>query len=139
MNHQSPPLDSANVSKLALTIAIRYGTVRRQFSAKEGEPEKQILNYASHQFRLMPLLALTFAMHFGGVRKISFNSFILNVSIFSRNLQNHPKQMQTTKNYSEMINEIEGLGPEDQESAKPVLDNLKAVHATSAGLKAFCT
>lgn len=55
------------MSKLALTIAIRYGTVRRQFSHKEGEPEKQILNYASHQFRLMPLLALSYAMHFGGV------------------------------------------------------------------------
>lgn len=60
-------IDSANVSKLALTIAIRYGTVRRQFSHKEGEPEKQIINYASHQFRLMPLLALSYAMHFGGV------------------------------------------------------------------------
>ena len=47
--------------------------------------------------------------------------------------------MQTNKIYSEMINDIEGLGPDDQESAKPILENLKAVHATSAGLKSFCT
>ena len=96
------PPDSANVAKLAVTIAIRYGVVRRQFAHGDG-PEKQvrvagsgrravavqrhdgdvharsqhdgssgkhgrqILNYATHQFRLMPLLALTYAMHFGGV------------------------------------------------------------------------
>ena len=59
--------DSSNVSKLATTIAIRYGVVRRQFSQGDG-PEKQILNYATHQFRLMPLLARTYAMHFGGVQ-----------------------------------------------------------------------
>jgi len=106
-------MDSANAAKLALTIAIRYGAVRRQFAHKEGEPEKQILNYASHQFRLMPLLALAFAMHFGG--------------------------MQTDKNYSQMINDIEGAGPDDKEGMKPILENLKATHATSAGLKAFCT
>jgi len=47
--------------------------------------------------------------------------------------------MQTNMLYSEMINEIEGLSPEDTENAKPILENLKAVHATSAGLKAFCT
>ena len=31
-------------------------------------PGPQIINYATHQFRLMPLLALTYAMHFGGVQ-----------------------------------------------------------------------
>lgn len=106
-------MDSANVSKLALTIAIRYGTVRRQFSAKDGESEKQIINYASHQFRLMPLLALSFAMHFGG--------------------------MQTNKIYSELMNEVDGARPEDAEQMKPLIESLKLTHATSAGLKAFCT
>lgn len=47
--------------------------------------------------------------------------------------------MQTNANYTEMINQIEGLAPEDTDNAKPIIENLKAVHATSAGLKAFCT
>ncbi|GIV35878.1 MAG: acyl-CoA oxidase [Cyclobacteriaceae bacterium] len=49
--------------KSALTIAIRYGDRRVQFGP-EGAPEVPILNYRTHQRRLMPLLANTYALHF---------------------------------------------------------------------------
>ena len=49
--------DSGNISKKALTIAIRYASVRRQFGGNTNEPETKILDYSIHQHRLMPLLA----------------------------------------------------------------------------------
>jgi acyl-CoA oxidase len=47
------------MAKKALTIAVRYAAIRRQFGAKNGEPETKILDYVIHQHRLMPLLAET--------------------------------------------------------------------------------
>ncbi|MBV9309987.1 MAG: acyl-CoA dehydrogenase family protein, partial [Solirubrobacterales bacterium] len=54
---------SVSVAKSGLTIAVRYGLRRRQFGG-EGEEEVPILDYRTHQRRLMPLLARTFALHF---------------------------------------------------------------------------
>ena len=52
-----------SVAKSALTIAVRYGLRRRQFGPEPPE-EVAILDYRTHQRRLMPLLARTFALHF---------------------------------------------------------------------------
>ena len=52
-----------SVAKSALTIAIRYGSRRRQFGPA-GEAEIAILDYPSHQRRLMPRLATTYALCF---------------------------------------------------------------------------
>ena len=49
--------------KVGLTIAIRYAARRRQFGPA-GKPEVPILNYRSHQRKLMPRLARTYAIHF---------------------------------------------------------------------------
>jgi acyl-CoA oxidase len=49
--------------KSGLTIAVRHGARRRQFGPP-GEPEIRILDYRSHQRRLMPPLATTFALDF---------------------------------------------------------------------------
>ena len=51
-----------SAAESALTIAVRYGTRRRQF----GEPgqETMLLDYPSHQRRLLPRLATTYAYHF---------------------------------------------------------------------------
>ena len=38
----------------ATSIALRYGTMRRQFSMNPKGPETAILDYKSHQFRLIP-------------------------------------------------------------------------------------
>jgi acyl-CoA oxidase len=51
-----------SVAKNALTIAIRHALRRRQFSAPSGE-EILLLDYRTHQRRLLPLLARTYALH----------------------------------------------------------------------------
>ena len=55
---------AVSAAKSGLTIAVRYGLRRRQFGPAAGE-EVPILDYRSHQRRLMPLLARTYALHFG--------------------------------------------------------------------------
>ncbi len=57
------PRSGNAASKSGLTIAIRYGDQRRQFGP-EGGSEVPILNYRTHQRRLMPLLANAYALHF---------------------------------------------------------------------------
>lgn len=59
-------LDGAAVvaSKLALAIAISYGSQRRQFTAASDTEEEVILDYQRHQRRLLPRLATTYAMSF---------------------------------------------------------------------------
>jgi acyl-CoA oxidase len=51
-------------SKLALHIAITYGSQRRQFVAGSPTDEEVILDYQRHQRRLLPRLAQTYAMSF---------------------------------------------------------------------------
>ncbi|KAK5638779.1 hypothetical protein RI129_013074 [Pyrocoelia pectoralis] len=46
----------------AITIAIRYAGVRKQFSPSDKEDEVCIIEYQTHQYRLLPYLALTYAL-----------------------------------------------------------------------------
>ena len=55
---------SISAAKTALSIAVRYGLRRTQFGPPE-EDEVVLLDYRTHQRRLMPLLAKTYALHFG--------------------------------------------------------------------------
>lgn len=57
------PRAGLSAAKSGLTIAIRYGDQRLQFGP-DGSPEVPILNYRTHQRRLMPLLANAYAIHF---------------------------------------------------------------------------
>ena len=57
------PRSGLSAAKSGLTITIRYGDQRRQFGP-EGGVEVPILNYRTHQRRLMPLLANAYALHF---------------------------------------------------------------------------
>ena len=57
------PRSALSAAKSGLTIAIRYGNGRKQFGPS-GKPEIPILNYRTHQRRLMPLLAKSYALHF---------------------------------------------------------------------------
>jgi acyl-CoA oxidase len=52
-----------SATKSALTIAVRYGARRRQFGPSNA-PERPILDYRTHQRRLFPLLAETYALDF---------------------------------------------------------------------------
>jgi acyl-CoA oxidase len=57
------PRSGLSAAKSGLTIAIRHGDKRTQFGP-EGGAEVAILNYRTHQRRLIPLLANVYALHF---------------------------------------------------------------------------
>jgi len=57
------PLAALSAAKTGLTIAVRYAHKRRQFGVP-GQPEQLIIDYQSHQKRLMPLLANAYALDF---------------------------------------------------------------------------
>ena len=59
----SVALAGLSASKSALTIAVRYGAGRRQFGPG-GEAETVLLDYLTHQRRLLPRLATTYALNF---------------------------------------------------------------------------
>ncbi len=59
----SVALGALSAAKTALAIAIRYGAARRQFGPPD-EPEFPLLDYRTHQRRLMPRLAAAYALHF---------------------------------------------------------------------------
>lgn len=48
----------------ATTIATRYSAIRRQSELVPGEPEPQILEYQTQQYKLLPLIATVFGIHF---------------------------------------------------------------------------
>lgn len=96
----------------AVTIAVRYSTVRKQFpdrdSNKEDQqqqsaPELSVLDYPTVQIRILPLLATAFALHFTG------------------------EAMHTL--YSRTRAEI----------AQGDFSKLAILHAQSSGLKSLCT
>jgi acyl-CoA oxidase len=108
--------ESADFAKKALTIAIRYGIVRRQFGGKGGTVENKILDYGTHKMRLLPAVAITYAMHFAAV--------------------------EVTRIYDSLMEQLGQF--KKPNSASPsrlaeLLDTLKETHGTSAGLKAFCS
>ena len=53
-----------SAGKSGLTIAVRYATRRRQFRAPGASDETALLDYPTHQRRLLPLLANTYALDF---------------------------------------------------------------------------
>ena len=54
----------------AVTIAVRYASVRRQFQDRDSKdpkaPELAVLDYPTVQIRILPLLATAFALHYTG-------------------------------------------------------------------------
>ncbi|KAJ5516266.1 hypothetical protein N7527_007826 [Penicillium freii] len=54
----------------AVTVAVRYSSVRRQFQDRDGDkkgPEMSVLDYPTVQIRILPLLATTYALHYTGL------------------------------------------------------------------------
>jgi len=56
-------LGALSAAKTALTIAINYGAKRRQFAPKDGLPETIIMDYPTHQHRLIPKLIKNIVFH----------------------------------------------------------------------------
>lgn len=54
----------------AVTIAVRYCSIRRQFKDRDSkhssDEEMRVLDYPTVQIRILPLLATTFALHYTG-------------------------------------------------------------------------
>jgi acyl-CoA oxidase len=61
---------SASATKMALTLAIRYAEQRRQFSQPGQTDEVVLMDYATHQRRLLPALAKTYALSFAQERLV---------------------------------------------------------------------
>lgn len=57
------PRSGLSATKSGLTIAIKHGDKRRQFGPENGN-EVPILNYRTHQRRLMPLVSNAYGLHF---------------------------------------------------------------------------
>lgn len=57
-------VSALSAAKSGVTIAVRYAAQRRQFGSTPGQPETLLLDYQTHQRRLMPLLANAYALHF---------------------------------------------------------------------------
>lgn len=101
--------ENADFSKKALVIAIRYSVVRRQFAPSKDQPETQLMDYKTHQHRLVPLLATCYAMHFTA--------------------------MESFRVYDELMGMLSVAKPGDPKMREAV-DALKECHGTSAGVKA---
>ncbi|KAH8730270.1 hypothetical protein GQ44DRAFT_607419 [Phaeosphaeriaceae sp. PMI808] len=93
----------------AVTVAIRYCSIRRQFNDRDAkrrsmqDEEMKVLDYPTVQVRLLPLLATTFALHYTGEYMYEL----------------YRKSRQTI--------ETGDFGP------------LAELHSTSSGLKSLCT
>lgn len=55
---------AGSAAQLALSIAVRYGDVRRQFSPPDSGDEVVLLDYLAHQRRLLPAIATSYALRF---------------------------------------------------------------------------
>ncbi|MGC4897202.1 acyl-CoA dehydrogenase [Micromonospora sp. DT31] len=58
-------------TKVALTIAVRYGDIRRQFGTPGDDREVLLNDYLAHQRKLLPALATTYALHFAQTELIA--------------------------------------------------------------------
>ncbi|XP_045075815.1 peroxisomal acyl-coenzyme A oxidase 1-like [Coregonus clupeaformis] len=58
--------EAAQALAKSCTIAIRYSSVRHQSEIRPGEPEPQIMDYQTQQYKLFPLLATAYAYKFVG-------------------------------------------------------------------------
>ncbi|KAF7655667.1 hypothetical protein LDENG_00052720 [Lucifuga dentata] len=58
--------ESARAIAKATTIAIRYSAIRHQSEIRPGDPEPQILDYQTQQYKLFPLLAMAYGFTFVG-------------------------------------------------------------------------
>jgi acyl-CoA oxidase len=61
---------AGSATKVALSIAIRYGDNRRQFAGPDGN-EIRLLDYLAHQRKLLPALAKSYALHFAQLELVA--------------------------------------------------------------------
>jgi acyl-CoA oxidase len=118
-----------------VTIATRYCTIRHQFLDKDAPPgtkgETAVLDYTMVQYRLLPLLAATFALHFTG--KGVMDMYDQNKAAQAK-AAGGAKTKQVESKSSPGPEETVGAGGSTSASGLELLADL---HATSCGLKAL--
>lgn len=124
-------LQSGSVLARGVTIAVRYCSVRRQFTDRDAPDdevkENQVINYTMVQQRLFPLLAACFALHFTGRGMIE---------LYDAN-QAAMKKKENAGKVSEDANQTgRGAGPEE---LNPGADLLADLHSTSCALKSYAS
>jgi len=106
---------SGGVLARGVTIAIRYCAVRRQFQDRDAlatqQGETQVLDYTMVSYRLITLLAASFALHFSG--KLMMDMYQAGQGVLK-----------------------EDASKEEQEEATSMMADL---HATSCGLKSLAS
>lgn len=112
-------VDSYRISARFITIAVRYAIGRRQFK-KDGDDgkgddlESKLLDYPLHQRRLMPYLALTYAMAVG-----------------TKKLEN---------DHAACLKEFDyAVNSNDKVALKKAIETTKSLFVDSASLKSTCT
>ena len=107
----------SDVLKLAVTIAVRYGCVRRQ-GWRGGQrgvgDEVRLMDYETHQRRLLPIVAHAVA------------------------IQLTAKRVQSTVD-AMLISLTSATSSSQSTASSSVLSALESVHATTAGMKSFAT
>ncbi|MFE1593366.1 acyl-CoA dehydrogenase [Nocardia sp. NPDC058705] len=71
-------------ARVALSIAVRYALARRQFADPDTGEETLLLDYRSHQRRLLPLVAKSFALAFAQ------NDLVRRMDLIQRGLDTEP-------------------------------------------------
>ncbi|ANZ76334.1 BA75_04098T0 [Komagataella pastoris] len=106
--------DSFRMAQRFITIALRYSVGRRQFGAKNSREELKLIDYPLHQRRLLPYLALTYAL--------SISSFDLS------------------QTYDSVLSNLDAAG-KSQDFAKlgQAIAGLKNLFCASASLKSTAT
>lgn len=91
--------ESSDALKKALTIAVRFACQRQQFASKEAESETFLMDYQSHQMRLIPLLAKTYALIFADrAIKAEFDQCMVSLRSANPNDPGIHKIIRTLKN-----------------------------------------
>ncbi|XP_003391494.1 PREDICTED: peroxisomal acyl-coenzyme A oxidase 1-like, partial [Amphimedon queenslandica] len=104
-------VQSASILARAVTIAIRYSVVRRQTQNRPGEPETQVLDYQTQQFKLFPLLASAYAMKFASQYMLKLYVGITG-EIAEGNLESLPELHATSAGLKALCSEISSNGVE---------------------------
>jgi len=129
-------LQSGSVLARGVTIAIRYCSVRRQFTDRDAPEdevrENQVINYTMVQQRLFPLLAACFALHFTGRGMIE---------LYNTNQKMMQEKEKGGKQNAGKVSEDAGQTPRGAgpEELNPGADLLADLHSTSCALKAHAS
>jgi acyl-CoA oxidase len=96
----------------AVTIAIRYSIVRRQFSSSKNAPEIQIIEYQTQQNKLFPLIGMAYAMYFVGSKMMEMYH-LNNKLLVKGDMSMLPELHALSSSWKALTTEISSQGMEE--------------------------